>query len=112
MISIPKFSSINPSKFEFNNSNKSRLALLKGYLTSYALQLVSHLILVDGNYKVAVSLLTIEFLDVPFIINEIFKQVTTTSPKYDPDFVSVKQYLGEVSADLLELKTSYNLDFF
>lgn len=80
------FSGINPSKFEFKNfisqfknctdsvkSGKSKLALLKGYLSDYALQLVSHLTLEDENFNVAVDLLTKEFLDIPFIINEIFK---------------------------------------
>lgn len=129
LLSVPKlqcatFSGINPSKFEYKNfiaqfknctesidSGRAKLALLKGYLSDYALQLVSHLTLEDGNYDVAVDLLTKEFLDVPFIISEIFKQIISTS-QYDPEFVAVKRYLAEVRADLSELRTSYLIDFF
>lgn len=107
MISIPKlqcatFSVINPSKFEFKNfiaqfnncsnsinSNKAKLPLLKSYLAGYTLQLISHLTLEEGNYEMAISLLTKEFWDVPFIFHEIVKQILTSS-KYDPDFVTVK----------------------
>ena len=53
-----------------------------------------------------------EFLDVPFIISEIFKQILNTSLKHDHEFLSVKCSLAEVWADLSELKTSYGLDFF
>ena len=53
-----------------------------------------------------------EFWNIPFIISEIFKQILNTSLKHDHEFLSVKHYLAEVQADLLELKTSYGLDFF
>ena len=45
-------------------------------------------------------------------MDEIFKQLLDSSPKYDANFINVKQFLSETRADLLELKTSYNLDFF
>ena len=45
-------------------------------------------------------------------MDEIFKQLLDASPKYDANFINVKQFLSETRADLSELRTSYNLDFF
>lgn len=75
------------------SSVRSKLALLRSYLTGYVLQLISHLSLEDNNYEIAVSLLIKEFLDVSFIINEIFKQVKATTPKYDFTEVRVENFL-------------------
>ena len=73
---------------------------------------MSYLSLEDEYFEVAIDLLKKEFLDIPFIIDEIFKQLLGSSPKYDPEFVSIKSFLSEIKVDLCELKTSYNLDFF
>ena len=94
------------------SSDKAKLSLLKSYLTGYAAQLISHLTLEEANYEVAIKLLTEEFLDIPLIVDEIFKQLLDASPKYDANFINVKQFLSETRADLAELRTSYNLDFF
>ena len=51
-------------------------------------------------------------MGIPFIIDEIFKQLLGSSPKYDTEFVNIKSFLSEIKADLCELKTLYNLDFF
>ena len=45
-------------------------------------------------------------------MDEIFKQLLEASTKYDANFIKVKQFLCETRADLSELRTSYNLDFF
>ena len=120
-----KFNGIRAGKFEFKNflvqfencvdavhSKKAKLSLLKSFLAGYASQLVSHLLLEDENFEVAIDLLKKEFLDIPFIMDVIFKQLLGSSPKYDPEFVNIKSFLSEIKADLCELKTSYNLDFF
>ena len=51
-------------------------------------------------------------LDVPFIIDEIFKQILDNSLKFDPDFANIRKLLSGVNADLFELKSSFGLDFF
>ena len=124
-LTCAKFSGNKPDKFEFKNflsqfyncvnsvsSEKTKLSLLKSYLTGYAGQLISHLTLEDSNYGVAIDLLTEEFLDIPYIVDEIFKQLLDASPKYDPNFTNVKQFLSEMRADLSELRSSYDLNFF
>ena len=58
------------------SSNKAKLSLLKSYLTGYADQLFSHLTLEEANYEVAIKLLTEEFLDIPLIVDEIFKHLS------------------------------------
>ena len=113
------------NKFEFKNflaqfyncvssvsSDKAKLSLLKRYLTDYAAQLLSHLTLQEANYEVTIKLLTEGFLDIPLIVDEIFKQLLNASPKYDANFINVKEFLSETRADLSEIKTSYNLDLF
>ena len=124
-LQCPKFSERMSNKFEFKNflaqfyncvssvsSDKAKLSLLKSYLTGYAAQIISHLTLEEANYEVAIKLLTEEFLDIPLIVDEIFKQLLDAFPKYDANFINVKQFLSETHADLSELRTSYNLDFF
>ena len=91
------------------SSDKAKLSLLKSYLTGYAAQLISHLTLEEANHEVAIKLFTEEFLDIPLIVDEMFKQLLDASPKYDANFTNGKQFL---CADLSELRTSYNLDFF
>ena len=120
-----KFSGRMYNRFEFRNflaqfyncvssvsSDKAKSSLLKSYLTGYAAQLLSHLTLEEANYEVAIKLLTEEFLDIFLVVDEIFKQLLDASPKYDANFINVKQFLSETRADLSELRTSYNLDFF
>ena len=94
------------------SSDKAKLSLLKTYLTGYAAQLISHLTLEEANYEVTIKLLTEEFLDIPLIVDEILKQLLDASPKYDANFINVQQFLSEARADLSELRTWYNLDFF
>ena len=94
------------------SSDKAKLSFFKSYLTGYATHLISHLTLEEANYEVTMKLLTEEFLDMPLIVDEIFKQLLDASPKYDTNFINVKQFLSETCADLSELRTSYNLDFF
>ena len=92
-LQCPKFSGRMSNKFEFKNflaqfyncvssvsSDKAKLSLLKSYLTGYAAQLISHLTLEEANYEVAIKLLTEEFLDIPLIVDEIFKQLLDASP--------------------------------
>ena len=93
------------------HSRKAKLSLLKGFLTGYASQLESLLSLEDEDFEVAIDFLKKEFLDIPFIIDESFKQLLDSSPKCDPEFVNIKSFLSEIKADLYELKISYNLDF-
>ena len=93
------------------SSDKAKLSLLKSYLSGYAAQLLSHLTLEEASYEVAIKLLTEEFLDIPLIVDEIFKRLLDASPKYDANFFNVKQFLSETCADSSELRTSYNLDF-
>ena len=72
--------------FKLHVRNQKRMAL-KGiviteilliverlWVNFYPLTHVSHLTLEDGNFNVAVDLLTKEFQDVPRRVHEIFKQ--------------------------------------
>ena len=84
-------------------SKSAKLTYLRSYLTDYAFKVVSHLSITDSNYEVALQLLKDEFLDVEYIIDETFKQLLSSSPKYDPSFSEVRIYINECRALLHEL---------
>ena len=50
-----------------------------------------------------------EFLDIPFIIDESFKTLIASSPKFDPDFAGARSYINECRALVYELK-QYQVD--
>ena len=120
----PTFSGKASNKLEFKNflsqfnncvdasgtlPGSVKLTYLRSYLTDYALKIISHLTINDSNYDIAINLLKEEFLDEEFITDEFLKQLCNESPKYDPDFNNVRQYLNETRAILYELQ-SYNVD--
>ena len=110
-------------KFEYKNfktqfescvrnvpSDAMKLAHLRGYLTDTAVEIVAHLTFEDENYDIAIGLLDDKFLDKPYILDEILRQIANTTPKYDEDFIGVKSYMVKLRADLSELNTSYGFD--
>ena len=118
-----KFSGKDSNKFEFKNflsqfdnctnkmtSGAAKLSYLRSCLSDYALQTISHLTVNDANFAVAVQLLIDEFLDTDYIVDEIFRQLLDTSPKYDPEFQELKSYLTNIKADLFELNTTFQID--
>ena len=90
-------------------SDSNKLTYLRSYLSGYAFKVISHLSISDDNYKVAMQLLEDEFLDIPFIINESFKQLVASSPKFDPSFAGVRSYVNECHALIHELR-QYKVD--
>ena len=123
-ITCGKFSGKGNDRFEFKNfmqqfenctanmkSESAKLAYLRTCLTDFPLQLISHLTINNDNYLVAINLLTSEFLDIPFIVDDIFKMLISAYPKYDPEFMEVKKYISKVRADLYDLFTTFKLDF-
>ena len=82
-------------------SKSAKLTYLRSYLTDYAFKVISHLSITDSNYEVALQLLKDEFLDEEYIIDETFKQLLSSSPKYDPSFSEVRIYINECRALLM-----------
>ena len=119
-----KFDEEAPDKLEFKNfllqfnncvdaaaqlSDSNKLTYLRGYLTGYAFKVISHLSISDDNYKVAIDLLKDEFLDVPYIVDESFKQLLSKSPTFNTDFAGVRSYINECRAIVYELR-QYKVD--
>ncbi|XP_066958085.1 uncharacterized protein [Macrobrachium rosenbergii] len=71
-------------------SDSNKLTYLRGYLSGYAFKVISHLSISDDNYSVALALLEDKFLDVPYTIDESFKQLLNSAPKFDPNFVGIQ----------------------
>ena len=94
-----------------NLSDSAKQTYLYGYLRDYALKVVKHLHISDENYQLAIKMLKQEFLDVPYIMDETFKNILRAAPslEFDPEFTSVKIYLNEIRAYLYDLK-SHNVD--
>ena len=93
-------------------SDAMKLAHLRGYLTGIAEETIAHLTFEDENYNIAIALLDALFLDKPYILDEILRQIANTTPKYDEDFVGVNSYMVKLRADLSELNTSYGFNCF
>ena len=89
-----------------NLSKSAKQTYLYGYLRDYALKVVKHLPISDDNYDLALQMLKNEFLDVPYITDETFKNILNSAPtpEFDPEYLSVKVYLNEVKAYLYDLK--------
>ena len=105
-VKIPKlecktFDGASKDKLEFKNflthfsncidacgtlSNANKSTYLCSYLSGYALKIISYLSVTDGNYDVAFSLLKEEFLDRPYIVDESFKTLLSSSPSFDTAF--------------------------
>ena len=119
-----KFNGNSSDKFAFKNflsqfqncvanmrSNSSKLSYLRSVLSDYAFSIISHLTITDSNYEVAINILRAEFLDNEYIVDEIFREILNSHPKYDNEFADVKKFLAKSRADLFELANSFNLDF-
>ena len=128
-VKIPKleckvFDGTSKDKLEFKNfltqfsncidacgklSDANKLTYLRSYLSGYALKIISHLSVTDDNYKVALSLLKEEFLDVQYIIDESFKILLSSSPSFDTAFDGLRTYINECRAIIHDLK-QYGID--
>ena len=103
---------------QFNNlidskrhlSSSAKLTYLRGYLRGYALKVISYLPINDDNYQNAVKLLKDEFLDIPYLKEQMFKQIVELSPKYDVTYHETRIYINEVRSIIHELG-NYGLDF-
>ena len=130
-VKIPKlecrvFDGTSKDKLEFKNfltqfnncidacgglSNANKLTYLRSYLSGYAFKMISHLSVNNDNYDVALSLLKEEFLDIPYIIDESFKVLLSSSPSFDTAFDGLRTYINECRAIVHDLK-QYNIDLF
>ena len=63
----------------------------------------------DDNYDVAFSLLKEEFLDIPYIVDESFNTLLSSSPSFDTAFDRLQTYVIECRAIIHDLK-QHNTD--
>ena len=123
-LSCPTFEGHKQGRFAFKNFlsqfdnfvssvriDSVKLQLLKSHLRGYAAQIIDHLSLTDENFSIAIDILRAEFLDEGQIKNEIFRELLATRLNSENDLESVKFFLTKVKADLLELRSSFGLDF-
>ena len=128
-VKIPKleckiFDGTSKDKLEFKNfvtqfsncidacgtlSSANKLTYLRSYLSGYALKIITHLSVTDDNYDFAFSLLKEEFLDIPYIVDESFKTLLSSSPSFDTAFDGLRTYVNECRAIIHDLK-QYDID--
>ncbi|MEO1301205.1 MAG: DUF1759 domain-containing protein, partial [Bacteroidota bacterium] len=92
-----------------NLNDAIKLTYLRGYLGGKAFKLISHLSVNEDNYQVARDILTKEYLDLRYIIDESFKRLLNMSPSFDSNFEGLKSYISECRAILHDLKV-YDVD--
>ena len=93
-----------------NLSEATKLTYLKTYLKGYALKTVQHLQISNSNYKIAIDLLTREFLDTNALVDDLLTKLFALKPKPDQSFSDTKIFINDVRCILGDLKT-YNYDF-
>ena len=128
-VKIPKleskiFDGTSKDKLEFKNffaqfsncidacgtlSDANKLTYLCSYLSGYALTIIIHFSVTDDNYDVAFSLLKEESLDIPYIVDESFKTLLSSSPSFDTAFDGLRTFVNKCRAIIHDLK-QYNID--
>jgi len=93
-----------------NLDDATKLTYLKSYVKGYAAKIIQHLQISDVNYKVALNLLTAEFLDEEALIDDLMAKLLKLSPKPDNTFLEMKIFLNEVRCVISDLNL-YNKDF-
>ena len=93
-----------------NMLDKYKLSVLKSKVSGLASQFIQHLELTAENYPVALDRLKKEYLDIPFIIDELLKQILNKTPGFEPDYMRTRQYLAEIKNMLHDLHKHYEID--
>ena len=118
-LNCPDFSGEKEDKLEFktflqqfkdvidknkNMSKTRKLTYLKNYLKGYAYKLVQHLSLDDANYERALKLLKDEFLDEPYIIDDILSKILKAKVNFEPTLKETKIFINEMRTYMCELQ--------
>ena len=92
-----------------NLCDSTKLTYLKSFLRGYALKVVQHLSILDGNYAVARTLLEKEFLNKEAIIHELFDKLLSLAPKFDTTYKETKIFINDIRCIISDLK-NYQID--
>ena len=87
-----------------NLAPSTKFTYLRTYLKGYALKVIRHLNVTDSNYEVAIDLLKTEFLNVPSIVDSLFKKLLEIKPKFDPSYQETKIFINDFRCILSDLK--------
>ena len=97
---ITKFN--NVVGYRANLSDATKLTYLKTYLQGYAAKIVQHLQISNANYKIALELLTREFLDINALVDDLLTKLFELKPRTGA-FTDIKLYINEVRCILGDL---------
>ena len=90
---------------------KLKLAYLKTKVGgTNAKLLINHLEQTDSNYDRALTLLEARYFDKDFLRDEMFKELLSKKPAFDPDYEKSVNYLTEIQSRLVDLKNTYATD--
>lgn len=87
-----------------NLSDSTKFTYLRTYLKGYALKLVQHLQVTDSNYKEALKLLEVEFLNTNALVDDLFRKLLDLKPKFDGNYLGTKLFISEIRCILSDLK--------
>ena len=92
-----------------NLSDSTKMTYLKTYLKGYAFKLVQHLQVTDKNYREALKLLEVEFLNTDALVDDLFKKLLDLKPKFDNNYLGTKLFISEVRCIISDLN-NYECD--
>ena len=95
----------NPSWSEVNKMN-----YLKTKVVGNAAPFIQHLDPDPGNYAIAIEVLKKEYLDIPYLTDQLCAQLISSQPSFSEDYSKTRNYIADIRNKLFDLKTHYNVD--
>ena len=88
-----------------------KLLIFKNHLRGHALKIVSHLSISADSFDVALEILSGEYLDKAYMVEQIFLTIDAAKPARKNDFSSIRDFMAEMKSLLFELRNPFSLDF-
>ena len=83
---------------------------LKTKVVGTAAPFIQHLNPNPGNYAAAIEALKKEYLDIPYLTDQLLSQILNLQPSFSEDYSKTRNYIADIRNKLFDLKTHYNVD--
>ena len=83
---------------------------LKTKVVGNAAPFIQHLDPDPGNYAIAIEVLKKEYLDIPYLTDQLCAHLISSQPSFSEDYSKTRNYIADIRNKLFDLKTHYNVD--
>ena len=88
----------------------AKLTYLKSKVKGSASSVIRPITEETGTYDEAIAALKKQYLNINANKDQLLSKIYTNKPAYCTEYIKLEQYIGEVRANLLDLKNHYNCD--